>query len=157
MTTVKANITYNELNKLDLCFEDISQEHLYDADTIDEFCESVIEDISCETDCTEFQNACDEAIEKSKFLGVFEKDCFRMTAGRIKEYIQDYADDNFGTAFDGYEVIFSEKADKLLKEFETELLKDNTIYTTGKRVGLIDLSGYVKEAIKDYCDENPVV
>ena len=155
--TKDANITVDKLNKLDLCFEDTSQEHLYDADTIDDFCESIIEDISCEVDCTEFQNTCVEIIEKSKYLGVFEKDCFRMTAGRIKEYIQDYADDNFGTAFDGYEVIFSEKADKLLKEFEAELLNDNSIYTTGKRVGLIDLSGYVKEAIKDYCDENPIV
>lgn len=155
--TKDANITVDKLNKLDLCFEDTSQKHLYDADTIDDFCESIIEDISCEVDCTEFQNTCDEIIEKSKYLGVFEKDYFRMTAGRIKEYIQDYADDNFGTAFDGYEVIFSEKADKLLKEFEAELLNDNSIYTTGKRVGLIDLSGYVKEAIKDYCDENPIV
>lgn len=155
--TKDVNITVDKLNKLDLCFEDTSQEHLYDADTIDDFCESIIEDISCEVDCTEFQNTCDEIIEKSKYLGVFEKDCFRMTAGRIKEYIQDYADDNFGTAFDSYEVIFSEKADKLLKEFEAELLNDNSIYTTGKRVGLIDLSGYVKEAIKDYCDENPIV
>lgn len=151
------DITYKKLADSDLCFEDMSQEHLYDADSIDDFCESIIEDISCEVDCTEFQNACDEILERSKCLKVFEKDCFRMTAGSIKEYIQDYANDNFGTAFDNYEVMFSEKADKLLEEFEAELLKDNNIYTTGKSVGFIDLSDFVKEAIKDYCEENPVV
>lgn len=148
------NITYEKLDKLDLCFEDISGECLYDSESIDEFCERLIEDID-EADVTEFKNACDDLIEKSKHLTVYEKDYFNMTADKIKEYIQDYADDNFGTSISDYDVQFSEKAEKLLSEFENELLNDNKIYLSGASVGFIDLSEYVQEAIKDYIEENP--
>lgn len=150
------DITFKKLDKLDLCFEDISGENLYDSESIDVFCENLINDIS-ETDVTEFQNACNDLIEKSKHLMVYEKDYFNMTAEKIKEYIQDYADDNFGTSFSDYDVQFSEKANKLLNEFETELLQDNKIYMSGASVGFIDLSEYVQEAINDYIEENPVV
>lgn len=151
------NITYEILNNNDLCFEDKNVEHLYDANTIDDYCEEIIEILKCETDITEFQVACERLIEQSKNIVVSEKDYFYMTAERIKEYIQDYANDNFSNALDDYEVLFSEKADELLNQFETELLNNNKVYTSGASVGFIDLSKYVEEAIKDYCDENPVV
>ena len=138
-------------------FEGKNVEHLYDANTIDDYCEEIIEILKCETDITEFQVACERLIEQSKNIVVFEKDYFYMTAERIKEYIQDYANDNFSNALDDYKVLFSEKADELLNQFETELLNNNKVYTSGASVGFIDLSKYVEEAIKDYCDENPVV
>lgn len=151
------DITYKKLVDSDLCFEDASGEHLYDSLSLDTYCEGILEDISDETDCTEFQNAYEEIIAQSKHLSVFEKDYFYMSTERIKDYIQDYATDNFSNAFDDYEVQFSDKAEDLLNQFIEELLKDNKVYTSGAKVGLIDLSDFVKEAIKDYCEENPVV
>ena len=66
------NITIKQLKKADLCIEDFSEEHLYDYCTIEEFYESVVNDLNQETDIIEFDNACKSFIEQAKKIKVFK-------------------------------------------------------------------------------------
>lgn len=150
------DITYKELDIKDLCYEGINDENLYDSDSIEEFEQEIIDKLE-ECDESDFKRTCDWLIKKSNHLIVYEKDYFYVTDERIQDYIQDYADDNFGTSYCDYNVQYSDKANKLLSDFLEEINKDNKIYTTGASVGFIDMSKEVKHIIKDYCDENPIV
>ena len=139
------DITIKQLKEADLCFTDFSEEHLYDSYTIEEFYESVVSDLSQETDITEFDNACKSYIECAKHIRVFKKLPIRIDCDWIKNNIEEWYYDNASCCD-----YLSEKAEKLLEKLVKEIHKDNQVYRAGASVGYMDLSKEVKECIEDY-------
>lgn len=148
------NITIKQLKKEDLCIEDFSEEHLYDYCTIEEFYESVVNDLSQETDIVEFDNACKSYVEQAKHIKVFKKLPIRINYDWIVSGIEEWYYDNASCADYDYEVQISEKAENLLEKFVKEIHKNNQVYRSGSFVGYIDLSKEIKEYIDDYRSED---
>lgn len=154
MKEIIRNITSKQLKKEDLCIEDFDEEHLYDYSTIEEFYESIVYDLSQETDIIEFDNVYKSFIEKSKHIKVYSKLPTRISYGCIENYIEEwYYDNASGIDFD-YEVDLTEKAKKLLEKLVKEIHKHNQVYKSGVFVGYIDLSSEVQEYIETYKGAN---
>ena len=150
MKRIIENITLKQFKKEDLCINDFSDEHLYDCCTIEEFYESIVNDLTQETDIVEFDNACKSYIEQAKHIKVFKKLPIRINYECIKNYIEEWYYDNASNIDYDYEVELSEKAENLLEKLVKEIHKDNQVYRSGAFVGYIDLSKEVQEYIEDY-------
>lgn len=147
-------ITLKELKNEDLCFEDEFGEKIYDYSTLEEYYEDVIDFLSCETDITEFNNACERCIEVAKKIKVFKKKFIKIGFNRIKDYIEEWYYDNASNANFDYELYFSDRADKLLTRLVEVIHKNNEVYEPSRSVGFIDLSKELKEYIDDYYKED---
>jgi hypothetical protein len=125
-------ITIEEYNKNDYCLPHPFSEELL-LDTIEEWLEAY-DDLD---DITE------EDIEMVSEVAVYTRDYFKLNYHYLWEWINDYAEDNFGLITCGHEV----QGDDIVKDFVEAFNKKQYFYTTDKKVGVIDLTERLREYV----------
>lgn len=142
-------VTLEKFKRKDLCFEYRCK--IYDYNYLNEFYEDISKELFEETDPVEFDIALANIVEKLRKIKVFNKNKFSVPADKMKEWLQGYIWEVYSVnVFDfGFELKFSQKAEKLLTKLAKVVSDDNKFYTTGSFVGFIDLSKEVEEYFGD--------
>lgn len=131
--------TEEEFNKTDYCYE-LSDEKL--SDDIEEY----IEDIYVNDTTPQYE--IEQIIENAKEIIVYEKDYIQITSGHIEGYLQDYFEDNYYCSYFDFDVIEQTGIKSLIEEISKKVNESKCWYTSGEKVGYLDLSKQVKEYIE---------
>ena len=123
-------ISVHEFYKSDLCiYHPFNEEELIDS--VDEYIEAF--------DCEEIT---EDDIELAKEIKVFTKNYFEISFDRIWNYLNDYAEDNYGLVYLGHELMGEDVVRKFVKDFNEQ----QYFYNDGEFVGILDISEELKHA-----------